>query len=200
MSKLNWSGRQKESVRELNVWETLFEFSDVITVTWTIDPITNVPTPCYKTNNNSKRYAYLKQIYIHNLDSEGENNKKFSIRIFNSTAVSYNIIEDCQVEQIIAPSEMIIADKITLTNGQRIAVLGIESPLKLDVNDKIQIQANTEIDGWIISAWIEEEKIEDQAVTSFSEGTGVVNEISNMAGLSRKIMGNTRTIKTNFKK
>ena len=193
MSKLNWSGRQKNSVSAVDVWETLFEFPDEITVTWTVDPITNVPTPCYSTNNNSKRYAYLKQIYIHNLDS-GENNKKFSIRIFNST-VSYNTTDDCELEQIITPSEMIIADHITLTNGQRIAVLGFESPLKLDVNDKIQIQANTEINNWIISAWIEEEKIEDQTVTSFSEGTGVVNEIGNMAGLSRKIMGNTRTIK-----
>ena len=197
MSKLNWSGRQKNSVSAVDVWETLFEFPDEITVTWTVDPITNVPTPCYSTNNNSKRYAYLKQIYIHNLDS-GENIKKFSIRIFNST-VSYNTTDDCELEQIITPSEMIIADHITLTNGQRIAVLGFESPLKLDVNDKIQIQANTEINNWIISAWIEEEKIEDQTITSFSEGTGVVNEISNMAGLSRKIMGNTRTIKTNLK-
>lgn len=197
MSKLNWSGRQKNSVSAVDVWETLFEFPDEITVTWTVDPITNIPTPCYSTNNNSKRYAYLKQIYIHNLDS-GENNKKFSIRIFNST-VSYNTTDDCELEQIITPSEMIIADHITLTNGQRIAVLGFESPLKLDVNDKIQIQANTEINNWIISAWIEEEKIEDQTITSFSEGTGVVNEISNMAGLSRKIMGNTRTIKTNLK-
>lgn len=193
MSKLNWSGRQKNSVSAVDVWETLFEFPDEIIVTWTVDPITNVPTPCYSTNNNSKRYAYLKQIYIHNLDS-GENIKKFSIRIFNST-VSYNTTDDCELEQIITPSEMIIADHITLTNGQRIAVLGFESPLKLDVNDKIQIQANTEINNWIISAWIEEEKIEDQTVTSFSEGTGVVNEIGNMAGLSRKIMGNTRTIK-----
>lgn len=184
-TKLNWSGRQKKSVSAVDVWETLFEFPDEITVTFTVDPGTNVPIPCYSTNNNNKRHAYLKQIYIHNLDEE--NKQKFSIRIFNST-VGYNIIEDCQLEQIIIPSEMIIADKITLTNGQRIAVLGIETPLKLDVNDKIEIQANTKIDKWIISAWIElEEKIEDQTVISFSEGTGVINQLSNIAGPSKKI-------------
>tara|TARA_Y100000356_G_scaffold55902_1_gene45132 strand:- start:453 stop:1451 length:999 start_codon:yes stop_codon:yes gene_type:complete len=185
-TKHEWTGRQKITVSALDTWETLYESTTGFDTT-----VTNIETGtlCY-TANNRKKECYLKQIYIQNCDKGGTNDKKFSVRIYNADTGT-RVISDCTLTSTTIPAEMSLADRIKLSDNERIKLLEHESPLKLNANDIVQIQAHTSVEGWIISGWFEEtsqnwdEPISTQ-ITNIQANAGVGN-IGAMQGLSKKL-------------
>jgi len=185
-TKHEWTGRQKITVSALDTWETLYE-----STTGFDTNVTNIETGalCY-TANNRKKECYIKQIYIQNCDKGGTNDKKFSVRIYNADTGTY-VISDCTLTSTTIPAEMSLADRIKLSDNERIKLLEHESPLKLNANDIVQIQAHTSVEGWIISGWFEEtsqnwDEPASTQITNIQANTGVGN-IGAMQGLSKKL-------------
>jgi hypothetical protein len=183
-TKHTWAGRQLTKVAVVNTWETLYETPTSINIT-----NTSVSDICY-TDAIVTNPVYLKQIYIHNCDNGSTNEKKFSVRLYNAE-VGTMTTSECNIVFNTIPAELIIADRIKLTDNQRVKLLEFESPLKMNHKDLIQIQSHTSVDGFVIGAWIETgsqhydeppPQIENQ---SFNEAGA--NSIANMAGLSRKL-------------
>jgi len=177
-----WQGRQKIKVSTLDTWETLYKAP----TRWNMKNTTG--TVCVE-DSGVGVIGYLKQIYIHNCDKGSTNEKKFSVRIYNSTTGTQEV-SDCNLVSTVVPAEMTLADRIKLDDNQRIKLLEHESPLKLYQGDKIDIQAHTSKDGWTISAWVEgASQNYEETVDQFNinEDYGKPNAVANMSGLSKKL-------------
>ena len=183
-TKHTWNGRQLTKVGAVDTWVTLYETPTSINIT-----NTSVTDICY-TDATFTNPVYLKQIYIHNCDNGSTNEKKFSVRLYNDDVGTMTTAE-CDIVFNTIPAELIIADRIKLTDNQRVKLLEFESPLRMTHKDLIQIQSHTSLDGFVIGAWIEtgsqhydepQPQIQNQ---SFNEAGS--NSIANMAGLSRKL-------------
>lgn len=142
--KVFWTGRQKIKVGTLDTWETLYEAPKRL--------IYDTASNCYSEGETFK--GYLKQIYIHNCDLGAKNEKKFSVRIYNSSRQPI-VISDCVIAEGGLPAEFMIADRMKLDDNERVVLLGHEVPLKLHEGDVIDVQSHTSLDGFTISAWIE---------------------------------------------
>lgn len=137
----------------------------------------------------------MKQIYIQNCDAGATNDKKFSVRIYNASTGTI-VVSDCAVTPTTIPAEMSLADRIKLSDNERIKLLEHESPLKLSKNDIVQIQSHTSLDGWVISGWFEEVSQNwDEPIDLIGSNVGLnqgVGMIGAMQGLSTKL-GKRRT-------
>jgi len=195
-----WGGRNRIDTPSLNTWDTVYE---------------SYPALRYDTRVDDFREAqkrppfYIKQIYIQNNSIGETNNKVFSMRIYNSaiTTATFN----GEVPSFVSvPAEMTLCDNLTLSDGERVALLGSESPLKLNnLQDIIQFQSHTSLDGFVISIWLEQwsqyydekdtiEAVshEPEVVHGAGETSASINSISMkvgrvLSGTPNKAKGNT---------
>jgi hypothetical protein len=145
----SWTGRSRTHVGALDTWETLYKGTGQIDV----DPYTGkyIELP-----QVTEKAVYIKQIYIHNCSNvEAVPGKAFSVRLYNASAGTYQIIDEDLVFSS-EPAECILVNNMLIPNGANIAILTSESPLKLATpEDEIQFQSHTSLDGFSISVWME---------------------------------------------
>jgi hypothetical protein len=153
-SNNEWNGRNKISVSALDSWEDIYKPPSFFTVDsdgTNIREISKYQIPGW----------YVKQIWIHNCHDAAEsgtgNDKYFSVRLYAVNGLVTTLSEGALVYNS-DPVEALIANRIKLGNGESKALLGVESPLKLSMfTESIQIQSHTSLDGFTISAWVEQE-------------------------------------------